>query len=235
MLGVALQSELSQCCERLRVHLSEHAPRHDVITLVVICGIGRGFAIVPPSELPPNWRLEATPAPDVTTLSQLSDVNSLTLWRILDAKQRLRDQGVRLHNINGLANLIALARSNHGHIVPQQLDEDQSENGKPNVLLIDPSHIRALRCETVARVDRHVVQGPDGAWVEVRKPDGSLFEAERAQPLYASLQRAVPASIPLVYKGRHHNWWCTIATPHDCLTWHRPASVGGLWSRPATA
>jgi hypothetical protein len=80
------------------------------LSVAVACGIGRGVAFGFDREPAPNWRYEFCSAYDLVTLSWTPKFKPATLWRYLDAGDRVASLGVTLHNFNGLINLVAWAR-----------------------------------------------------------------------------------------------------------------------------
>ncbi|MFX6435443.1 hypothetical protein ABTG69_19865, partial [Acinetobacter baumannii] len=84
-----------------------------------------------------NWRLEFISAPDLVTLSWLEDFTALSLWRLMDSRERLSQLGVMLQNINGLLNIVGWARSLGGHLVPHgDMPDDFGKSGVPAFVMV---------------------------------------------------------------------------------------------------
>ena len=188
----------------------------DGLTLVVGCGIGRGSLNVLNDRAPPNWRIEVLSAPDLYTLSWLPKFKPLSLWRLLDAQERVRALGVDLYNINGLLNMVAWARSLDGHLVPHgQLPQDFATGGVQHGLLIEQNSLRHVRHEVATYWDPHCVRDVQGRWVRVRKEEESLFAEDRRRPLYGSEERLDGRWLPGVYLTQTRSWWATIDVPEE--------------------
>jgi hypothetical protein len=184
----------------------------DGLTLVVGCGIGRG-AIGPLNDKPrANWRTESLSAADLYTLSWLPDFRPLSLWRLLDAIEKIETLGVRLHNINGLLNMVAWARNLDGHLVPHgSLPADFGTGDASHGIVIEQNSLRGLRHEVASLWDAHVEQDVAGSWVAVRKEGESIFEEDRHRPIYASEKReGWPTG---VFLTPTRPWWGAIEVP----------------------
>lgn len=187
---------------------SHQADFNEGLTLLVGCGIGRSLANFLPEKVRPNWRAEVVSAPDLYTLSWLPRFEPLSLWRLLDARQQLQALGVALHNVNGLLNLVAWARSLHGHLVPHgQLPEDFATGEGHQGLFIEQNGLRTVRHEVAVYWDSHVVQDVRGRWLRVRKDGESIFEEDRRRPLYGSEERLDGRWFPGVYLTPLRAWW----------------------------
>lgn len=183
------------------------------LTLVVPCGIGRGVADVFRENKRENWRVEFLSAPDLFTLSWLPDFKSLSLWRLLDGKDRLAELGVDLQNVNGLLNLVAWVRMLGGHLVPHaSLPVDFGTGQARNFVMIEQNGLLKTRKEVADVWDVHACQGIDGRWISVRRERDSLFEEDNAKPFFLS-QDDVGTRWPLgVYEAPNHAWWIQLET-----------------------
>jgi hypothetical protein len=188
----------------------------DGLTLLVGCGIGRAAINFLNDNARPNWRVEVASAPDLYTLSWLREFNPLSLWRLLDAQERVEKLGVGLRNINGLLNMVAWARSLDGHLVPhRQLPEDFATGDAQHWLLIEQNSLRDVRHEVAVYWDPHVVQDVQGRWIRVRKDGESVFDEDHRRPLYGSEERP-DGGWPLgVYLTQARPWWAAIDVPEE--------------------
>ena len=109
--------------EEAHSKVSERAGYREAITLVIGCGWGRGFGFGL-HELPANWRIEMIPAFDAFTLLRLPSFSPLEIFRVLDAKRSAEAMGIEILNANGLLNLYAWMKENHGHIIPHEKLQD---------------------------------------------------------------------------------------------------------------
>lgn len=182
------------------------------LTLVVLCGIGRGvppFVLDAPRE---GWRTEMISAPDLLTLSSLSDFKALSLWRILEANDRLEELGVGLHNFNGLVNLVGWARELGGHLVPHA--SLPRELGTVSALVwVRQNSLRDVRHEALTHWDAHVALQPNGEWRPVRRDEHSMFAEDRSRPFYMVDARLDGQWPPGVFESGSRRWWCKLETP----------------------
>lgn len=185
------------------------------MTVIVGCGIGRPVAYSLLEKERKNWRVEFLSAPDFFTLCWLPKFNPLALWRILDARDELEASDLHLHNINGLLNLVAWSRSLAGHLVPHgEIPDDFVQDGVSNIIMVTQNGNRDIRSEVALAWDPHMQPFIDGQWVKVRREGQSLFDEDRARPIYAS--EGVPAgcSGPAgVYVTDQRPWWCDVEVP----------------------
>lgn len=184
------------------------------LTIAVACGIGRGIAFSFDRQPVPNWRYEFCSAYDLVTLSWTQDFTPATLWRYLDARDRVASLGVTLYNFNGLINLVAWARGLDGHIVPHaQLPDDFAGTERATMLMIDQNRLRNLRHEVWSAYDPRAARFVDGEWVEIRKDSPPLFTCEHELPLYAS-DGAMGGGGPLAAcLAPRRTWWAAIECP----------------------
>jgi hypothetical protein len=181
------------------------------LTLLVGCGVGRGVVNYLNNKDRPCWRIDFLSAPDLLTLSWTPDFEPISLWRILDARERIGSLGVELFNINGLLNMVAWSRSLGGHLVPHgQLPDDFVSESGSSFVMIEQNSLRNLRHEVAVAGDLHVEQDVRGCWTGVRKEDHSLFEEDRQRPFYVSERRPDEGSLLGVYLTDQRSWWCDI-------------------------
>jgi hypothetical protein len=207
-------AEIDQLIDAACDAANKKADFKDGLTLLVGCGIGRASANFLTEKARPNWRAEVVSAPDLYTLSWLPNFKPLSLWRLLDAQERVQRLGVALHNVNGLLNMVAWARSLDGHLVPHgQLPEDFATGEGHQAIFIEQNSLRTVRQEVTAYWDPHVVQDVRGRWVRVRKHGDSIFEEDRQRPLYGSEERSDGHWFPGVYLTQVRPWWAVIDVP----------------------
>lgn len=184
------------------------------ITLLVSCGFGRALSLKLAGGLPENWRLEAVAAHDLDTLDWLPGFDALTLWRLLDSVRALEEQGVSLHNPNGLLNLVAWSREQGGHLVPHAAVPDEFARASSGKMLAIPQNsLRGLRHSVMAAWDPRRVLGPEGHWVKVRKFNQSEFGEDRLAPLYGSEEDVRRGRLRAVYAATGRPWWIEITAP----------------------
>jgi hypothetical protein len=182
------------------------------MSLLVGCGVGRGEAIAVGGEALPNWRVESCAAHDLLTMSCLHRFRTANLWRILQAKDRIQSLGLNLPNVNGLLNLVSWSRAFDGHLVPHGDVPDTSPEGG-TVLLMAQNSLRDLRREAAFETDFRVEQFIDGTWLRLRRDAPSVFEADRAAPLFGS-EDPGPRGMPMVaFVSRDRVWWADVENP----------------------
>lgn len=187
----------------------------DGISLVIGCGIGRGISLDFLRKDYPHWKVEFTSAYDLDTLSWAPRFKPLSLWRLLDSAEKVGALGAGLHNINGLINLVAWARSLDGHLVPHAaLPDDFGGNGQADLLMVDQTSLRSLRHEVATYHDARTVQDIDGTWIAVRRDRDSRFDDE-ATPLYASELTNFEGWLSSVYLAPTRAWWAEASMPQD--------------------
>jgi hypothetical protein len=183
------------------------------LTIAIGCGIGRATAISweRKKKKRAGWRVEFMSAADLITLSWLPEMSPLFLWKLREAQERLAALGVELQNANGLLNLVAWVRSQHGHLVPHaEVPAEFCDDDAPKFIVIEQNALRMLRHEAVTSWDARVVQNIQGEWIKVRKQEQSHFKEERAKPLYAS-EDPTKSRWPLgVYLTDARPWWCEL-------------------------
>jgi hypothetical protein len=189
--------------------------------LLVSCGVGRALAAPPPKSPGPNWRFEHISAADLETLSGLKGIGPLSLWRIIEAEERVGELGVQLQNVNGLLNLFAWMRELDGHIIPHgSLPDDFVQEGFGAFVVIDQNALRNLRHEFEATIDTRVEQTVQGDWRLVQKSRAPLFEEDLRLPIYYAVEpRKGERGVPSVYLSPTRAWWCETTVPSGTSAW----------------
>ena len=183
------------------------------LCLVVGCGIGRGARLVLRGDLPAGWRVVFVDAGDLLTLGDTEDFDVLSIFRVLDAKDRLAALGVELQVPNGLLNLVAWILASDGHLIPNSaLPADFLKPGHTGVVRLPPNALRDHRHQVASLFDCHRAQDVDGSWVQVMREGRSYFEADDHRPLFTAYP--VPGRNPAsVYETSTRAWWCEVVTP----------------------
>lgn len=200
------------------------------MTLIVGCGIGRAAVISFSGKDRLGWRVESCPAHDVLTISALHRFRIANLWRILEARARIRALGLRLANVNGLLNLISWSRSLDGHLVPHADVPDGSRDGNA-VLLMPQNGLRQLRQEAALEADFRVGRFVDGTWLRLRRNVPSVFDDDCNAPVYGS-EDPGPLGMPMVaYVSDQRDWWADVQSPKQCggnVAYNR-WKMAGVW------
>ncbi|MDQ7248586.1 hypothetical protein [Dongia sedimenti] len=185
----------------------------DGVTLLVPCGVGRGFAFSLEEPDWPNWRIELISAADLYTLSWADRIGPLTLWRVFEAVEKLGALGVALQNVNGLINLFSWMRSLNGHIVPHASLPDDFANEAKAFVQISQNALRDIRYEVATTHDPHVELDTAGNWITVRRDTSSSFDEDLRRPLYVSIEDRKDGGARSVYVAPNRRWWVEIETP----------------------
>lgn len=180
----------------------------DGISVLAGCGFGRGAILALTGELPSHWRVEHIAAPDVVSLSWLNKFSPLSLWRLLDSRDAIEKQGVKLFNINGIINLFAWAKQLDGHLVPHaQLPDGFVSAGKGGTIVVRQNALRLLRHGVLTSTQPRRALHPSGEWLSVRKLDDTEFEEDRSAPLYADDVGVTAGKLRAVFIAPRRSWW----------------------------
>lgn len=181
------------------------------LTLIVACGVGRGFSHLGLGAAREGWRVETISAPDLMTLSWLPDFKPLSLWRMLEAEGRLGELNTELFNINGLLNLAAWMHELEGHLAPHDRLPDDVGDAQL-LIMVPPNGLRDLRHKVLARWDPHMVQSMLGEWTRVMRDENSMFAEDHRKPFYVQTNGPEVGWPQAVYESPTRNWWCALET-----------------------
>jgi len=176
----------------------------DGLTLVVPCGVGRPTSVMLQPTKRANWRVEMIGAADLETLSQLRSISPLSLWRLLDGRDRLFVQGARLYLPDGLLQLAGQARLGDGHLVDHGLFEDGAfSGGRFGIIQASPYAMLRTRQEAAENWDRQVLRDTNGRWREISRKGLPLFEEDFKAPTYIELEPPIRG----VFVTERRSWW----------------------------
>ncbi|RKD50411.1 MULTISPECIES: hypothetical protein [unclassified Rhizobium] len=199
-------------------HAHETARRapdfRDGITLLVGCGVGRGMLDVTPKREYENWKVEPISAPDLFTLSSLSDFKPLSLWRLLNGRDSVEALGVNFLNVNGLLNLVAWARALGGHLVPHASMPAEFGNGEgegEKMILVEQNALLKIRQEVAEKDDKHALLAIDGKWIPTQRDGQSIFKEDLGRPFYVS-ETSKERWPMAVYETTMRPWWVQLET-----------------------
>ena len=201
--------------KRIEARYRQAAARPDYkegMTLLVGCGIGRAAAIAFGGEDHPGWRVESCPAHDLLTMSVLHRFRAANLWRILEARDRIRSLGLRLPNVNGLLNIVSWSRSLDGHLVPHG-DVPDAPPGGGAMLLMAQNGLRELRQEAALEADFRVGKFVDGTWLRLRRDAPSVFDDDRGAPVFGSEDPGRHGKPMVAYVSDQRDWWADVDSP----------------------
>lgn len=184
------------------------------LTLVVLGMWARPMAMQFEGVDDTRWRFEFISAADLESISWISSFSPTVLWSLLDARRKLSDFGVDLFNINGLLNLYAWSESLEGHLIPHGRMPDDSRGEALNVY-IEQNSLLEIRRKSAQAWNVHRAQTWDGRSVSVRRhKEDAIFEEDRNQPLYVSLDDIERHQLVAVFETPDRGWWVTVQTPN---------------------
>ena len=186
------------------------------ITLLAVCGIGRRIAFSAPRDIPDGWRLETISGFDLFTLCWVPSFDGISLFRLSESQQRLREEGVELLNANGILNLVAWGRQLKGHLVPHsEMPREFADKGGEKLVLIEQNAVRVLRHEVLTTFDPRRVLDINGQWTPVRRSGKSLFVEDNDAPLYVSEGDLARGRLRSVYVSKSRPYWLECCYPED--------------------
>lgn len=203
----AIQKSLTEAHEQF----SRREGFIDAISLVVLCPWGRPLAVEFDGVNDPRWRVDCLSGADLDVMSWTSSFKVLSLWRMLDSRDALREMNVHLLNVNGLLNLFAWYEKLRGHLVPHgQLPDDYKE-GIELLVPIAQNGLLEIRRRGVTAWNPHYAKRWDGKSVLVRRERSeSYFSEDRDAPLYASMDDVFEGRLVAVYETSRRGWWVTV-------------------------
>lgn len=185
----------------------------EMVTLIVGCGIGRAISHVITAKERQNWRHQSLSAYDLLAISQIDKTEPLLIWHLLDAQDAVQQNGVGLHNINGLINLLAWAQSLDGHLIPHERMPDDFF-GDNAFIIIDQNSQKQLRFDVAINTDRRLLTSPYGELLEMRKLSEDQFPTDKHLALYGHEGFLDGRGIPLAYLTDQGTvWWGEVDTP----------------------
>jgi len=110
----AIQSHMSNAAQRA----AETADFKEGMSVVVLCGLGRRFALPVPQIPYSHLAIEVIASFDFDSLCWIPEFDALSLMRLIAARERMGSEDVAILNASGLLNLVAWMRQLKGHLVP---------------------------------------------------------------------------------------------------------------------
>src|ERR1700722_7368502 len=196
--AIEFQIHLSRSVVRL--HFGLH---REGMTVVVMAGLGRGFAL-PPFAQPPNWHLCAIHLSDAVALMWLGTDWLTEVWSVKSDVSRLSEQGLHVRDKGDDVRILGYWRAKD-RIVPLDVDLP-ADNVAIN---IDKTFAGNLRAEARLGYDEHASYKPsENSWFRVAKLAGlGHFRELRALPIYGSLADAMNQKLAGVVETKQGSWW----------------------------
>jgi hypothetical protein len=206
--NLELLKGMSEAIEAIQEGCEQNEDFKEGVVLVVGCGVGRGVVLEGVHKPRGRWAWEFVSAPDLIALSTLDEVNPLDLFRVLRMEMSLRQMGVSLQNMNGLLNLFAWIESLEGHLVPHAEMPKEFLLGESKLLMpIKQNGLGDLRHRLALKVNQHVEQFVDGAWLLARREGASYFQEDAKRPLYVHIDMAERRRLLGFHATQHRSWW----------------------------
>lgn len=215
--GTRLHENIEKWIDHAYDAASKEPDFRECVTVLVGCGIGRAIAVRNEFKPRAKWRNVFLSAPDLLTISWLEDFKPLSLWRLMDSREKLESMNVMLQNINGLLNVVAWARSLGGHLVPHgDVPSDFGGDDRPMFIMVEQNALRNVRHEMVAHWDPHAAYDVEGKWHNIRRDARALFEEDSNRPFYITERDEDSGRWPRgVYETPSRWWWFDLVTTEE--------------------
>jgi hypothetical protein len=177
------------------------------MTLVVLGGVGRGFALMSP-PMPSGWTLSVWSLADLYALAWMEHEWLLALWKLNGQVAQAHKSGTEIDTSD--ANIYSFWKENKCQLIPREYPVG-SEHGS---LSLDPGYIASFRQKFRILFDAHGVYRPDERrWIVVRKtfPVG-FFKELQALPMYSSADDAARGRLRGVIETSCRAWWLDALT-----------------------
>jgi len=176
------------------------------MTVLLMGGVGRGFAL-PPTIDPPGWFTSVIHLADAVSLSWVEDDWLSCIWRANQQVSALRREGLNITEQNDHARVIA-----YWHDRERFVPLDVAIPGAERQVDIDSTFVANTRAEARRHHDEHASYMPScGAWYRVAKLFGQAhFDELASLPLYGSIPHAELGTLVGVVETRCRTWWVTL-------------------------
>ncbi len=177
-----LMSGLSEYLNRVALHCQGLPDFAEGMTLVVMGGLGRGFALSF-KEWPHRWRLSVIRISDLLMLAGEPAQPIMHYLKFIKQKEWAEDEGVCFWDISGDYNSYCFWRNNNYQLVPHDCHIRRGA-----AFVIENDMVLPVRKEVRRLVDRHVLETTDGFYSSViRLGKAAYFESMKDRPIYGSL------------------------------------------------
>ncbi len=187
---------------RAATQRARHPTYRRGLTLLVLGGIGRGYAAQPPA-LPIDWHLLPLPVGDFVQLGWDHEMDAARAWKMLAQQDTLARVGMSLQNLSGFANHYAFLREHDYQLVPPDVSLSTT------LFLLPSNSVATLRKELRQALDHHAALSSDGqSWLEVQRrtvrPSSSQFCHDA---IYVSVRHALEGQFMACVEGATGSWW----------------------------
>ena len=179
------------------------------MTLVVFCGIGRGVGLDRRCMAEhDDWNVEFLTTSDFDVLNHHVDFTPVDLFRHFDWRRKVEALGLKLHNNNGLLNLLAFQHSTEGKVVnSNELDSSVREHG--GALAIGCNFVAASRQDYWRTTDYRRLSTTEGTSCLVRRIGGNRQSDRGDVAVYAMAKKRGKDGIPIAItlSNSKRIWW----------------------------
>lgn len=208
-----LSSSIGAAIQRCALKHSSQPGFRQGVSIVVMCGWGRGFSSRIGMPKTTRWYAKAVPTHDLMALSMMEDMSARRLFAMLQAKRDLETIGVELVNANGLLALAAWGHSLGGHLVPHARMAPEEDGDAEHLIHVDQDALWKQRVLIAQAWDRHRIEDVSGRLILVMRESPFVREGNGLAPLYASLDDVAEDRLRAVATVGRRAWWASIATP----------------------
>ncbi|MGV2336316.1 MAG UNVERIFIED_CONTAM: hypothetical protein LVR18_20150 [Planctomycetaceae bacterium] len=209
-VSTQLNSLMQRKCEAAMNYARKQRDFRGGITLLVVCGVGRGVCTALP-KLDGGWEIYPIAAPDLLTLAWTHEFTLLRLWKCLEAVRSVRELGVEFVNPNGLLNLVAWMQSNGWQVLPHSEIPKGFRSGS-GVIQLPTNCLLKLRVNTAQQSDHVGISLNNSDVVECRRVTESLPTDDTGLPVYIPITPIRNGAFPFVVVSGACSWWCDATT-----------------------
>nr|WP_323780450.1 hypothetical protein [Amylibacter sp.] len=194
-LGAAIRAAREQC--------EASASFKAGLTLVILCGVGRGQMMGLPDH-DEGWFVEAASAYDAEVLGCRTDFSMYDLLRLAMTERDLNSKGFEMPNVNGLLAQVGDTIRNDGHLIPHS---DLPDGMRGGLIMGRTNGQLQLRVEHHQRLDRRVVLTPEGDYIDMQREGSGARSPGGVSHLYVSMEDARNQRFRAVWAKRARTWW----------------------------
>lgn len=175
------------------------------LTLFVTGGIGRATTVDYPRIMQDKWHTLVLGIADFTLLAWDPDITLLKIWKILQQKVILKENNIRIQNVNGFLNLLGYWRKQSYGIWPSDFPVDKEKEG---FIVLQTDFITEVRAHARRSYDEHIIAFNENiAYRMKREKQRSLFKEQENQPAYVNFD---VSRLMGAVESQARPWWVYI-------------------------
>lgn len=194
------QAIFEEMVSPLQQKLADRTDYRRGLTLVLLGGIGRGYALRLP-QAPQHWQQLAIGTADALRLAW-DNFTVAKAWKLLTHEDLMAGKGYHVMNINGFLNYYGYLESQAYMPVPPAFEA-------PGMMSLAPDFVTGVRSRIRKALDYHLL--PDASrsrWIEVqRRSTDSFFEEIRDLPLFVAPVEVLQRRLLAVVETASRVWW----------------------------